>query len=127
MWILLEPNAEWAVGDEILETSGFWVPIRDENTLMVLRVIKHGSVSVRRRLTGWEAVKHAIRTEIWGNNKEGCETTSYFWDCECEGDPLHLKDREGYSSCPRCHCHQDSQPDSRKADVLLKIIEEKSS
>lgn len=77
---------------------------------------------VRRKLTGWEAVKHALKAEVLGNGKEGCETTEFFWDCECESDYIVAKGR--VLQCGLCGCDESDQPDSRKAEVILKIMEE---
>lgn len=74
-----------------------------------------------RELKGWEAVEFALRQEVLGNDKEGCETTNIGWDCECAEDHMRSSELE---SCPRCGTHRDEQPDSRKAEVILKLIGE---
>lgn len=88
----------------------------------------------RRELKGWEAVEHALRTEVLGNDKEGCETTSRFWDCECPvdrgvtvlDDPAHLDfiHESSEELCEKCGSNVDDQPQSRKAEVILMIINE---
>lgn len=76
----------------------------------------------RRELKGWEAVRYALEQEVLGNDVEGCETTPWFWDCECEKHYIHSHKDAGY--CDKCHVRFEEQPDSRKAEVVLKIIEE---
>jgi len=78
---------------------------------------------IRRNVTGWEAVKYALKQEVIGNGKEGEETTEDYWDCECEDDRVHSKTEIGL--CLRgCRAAEEGSPQSRKAEVILKIIGE---
>lgn len=78
-----------------------------------------------RELKGWEAVVYAIKQEVLGNDVEGCETTPIFWDCECEKDYIQVASERGH--CPKCGSHDSRQPDSRIAEVLLKLIGERNA
>lgn len=76
----------------------------------------------RRNLTGWEAVKYALETEVLGNDKEGCETIPWMWECDCKDEFLHVCSEFG--RCSKCGASDVHSPDARKADVILKIMEE---
>ena len=43
-------------------------------------------------------------------------TTSLYWDCECEKGYIHPK---AESNCYLCGCQSDDQPDSRVEEVEL--------
>lgn len=124
MWILLGPEDTIQPGDQVAEGDlghAFdWFPVSDADTWNPVGGLV-GERIVRRQVTGWQAVKHAIETEVLGTDL-GCETTDEFWDCECEKDYIHS--HAELDICPRCAALKDDQPDSRKAEVILKIIDE---
>ena len=43
-----------------------------------------------------------------------CETTSQYWDCECEHNYIHPNTED---KCDRCGAVREEQPDSRKVEV----------
>ena len=121
MWILLPKGTVPQAGDEFLTGIGFegqpcWKPVDSGMWIS-------SDAALRRELTGWEAVKHALKAEVLGNDKEGCETIPWMWECECDKNFLHV-----YSEFPRCNkcgAWDSDQPNARKAEVILKIMEEK--
>ena len=128
MWVLLKPKTPLREGDEIKEgfPSARWT-----TDGVVAGLVLPETRLVRRELKGWEAVLYALETEVLGNDKEGCETTELFWDCECNPedrvdaemryDHIHPKD---HRFCPHCRADRAECADSRKAEVIMKIIME---
>ena len=114
MHILIAGDEPLREGDEELVCGLSW------QRLAGFRLLRRPGNLVRRKLTGWDAVKSALKSEVLGNDREGCETASLAWDCECREDYIHSAD----SYCPRCDTGADTQPDARKAEVILSIIEE---
>lgn len=51
-----------------------------------------------------------------GGIQKSVETTSEYWDCECETDYIHSKK---IKVCERCNTNSEEQPDSRVAEVYL--------
>lgn len=119
MWILvtqgpLQPGDEERVCDVWQPMPG-WRLARDLNNVG----------PVRRKVTSWDAVTHAIKTELIGKDKEGCVTTEHFWDCECDEDYIHSSLPATWEGkCDKCGATEYSQPDSRLAEAMLKMIEE---
>jgi len=48
------------------------------------------------------------------------ETTSLFWDCECDDDFIHSIHTW---QCRRCYATQDEQPDSRLDEVAARLLD----
>jgi len=46
---------------------------------------------------------------------DDCDTTSEYWDCECEGLYIHPYN---HYTCVICNARRDDQPDSRVNEVL---------
>ena len=44
-----------------------------------------------------------------------------FWDCECEEDYIHPKERDG-GQCRRCGAYEADQPDS-----LIKEVDDRAT
>ena len=49
-----------------------------------------------------------------------CETTPYYWDCECEENYIHFKHDE--FKCEKCGTFHDEQPDSRINEVKAMLL-----
>lgn len=121
MWMLLCDEDEAKEGDERHYENDGWIPISKESAKLLNR-LGFSEGSIRRELKGWEAVEYALRQEVLGNDKEGCETTEDYWDCECNDDYIRTADE--LDICLRCGAARSGQPDSHKAEVILKIINE---
>ena len=56
---------------------------------------------------------------------DDCDTTKYFWDCECynENDEKfeYIKER-AIKYCTKCKCIQYDQPNSRIKEVIEMLI-----
>lgn len=121
MWILLEEGDEIHSGDEWLSCHAGWSAL----PATYVGHVKRGDV-FRRKLTGWAAVTHALKAEVLGNDKEGCETTPRFWSCKCAMGHVHeSREPADADQCPRCLAINIASADARKAEVILEIIEEK--
>ena len=122
MWVLLNADDIIQAGDEFWrEKAGMWEPMSPHTWDFGGRV-KEEHPPMRRKLTGWAAVTQALKAEVLGNNKEGCETIPWMWECECDKDFLHVGEESGV--CKKCGVHDSDAPDARKAEVILSIIEE---
>ena len=117
MYILITGDEPLREGDEELVCGLSW------QRLAGFRLLRRPGNPVRRKLTGWEAVKHALKAEVLGNDREGCETIPWMWECECDKNFLHVYSE--FPKCNKCGAWDSDQPDARKAEVILKIIEEK--
>lgn len=128
MWILLEEGDDIREGDEFWrEKTDMWIPMSPDTYYFGTRV-NDEHPPMRRNLTGWDSVRHALKAEVLGNDKEGCESVPYFWRCNCKTNYIHRY--SGYElseMCDRCETKHDNcdGPDARKAEVILEIIEEK--
>lgn len=122
MWVLLNADDIIQAGDEFWrEKAGMWEPMSPHTWDFGGRV-KEEHPPMRRKLTGWAAVRHALKAEVLGNNKEGCETTSWAWACDkCETGAVRL---DKFHECPGCGEFSDKYWHARKAEVILSIIEE---
>lgn len=121
MYVLLEKGDVIRKGDEMKDNDGpGWHLVLD--IAIGLRLTQTQYWPLRRKLTGWAAVTHAIKAEVLGNDKEGCETIPWMWECECDKDFLHVYSE--FPKCNKCGAWDSDQPNARKAEVILEIIEE---
>lgn len=126
MYVFLGEGDVIREGDEVEAGGGNGYSWGDAARMRLIGQRVGTDLIARRKLTGWEAVKHALKAEVLGSGKEGCETTRLFWDCECEHK--YIQQAGGYLEeglCPQCGARQSDQPNARKAEVILEIIEEK--
>lgn len=120
MHILLEPGDIIREGDEWYD-SGFacWFRISLKESLLCVfsvgAIYTEGSDPVRRSLTPWEVVKHALESIP----DTDATTTEAYWDCECETNHIRYC---GHPYCARCGAHRQDQPDSRLREVLLSLL-----
>lgn len=128
MHILLREGDVIRGADDFLDPTGRrWLPVPEEWSYKYREVRQAGQPAggvhtYRRKLTGWEAVKHALETEVLGNDKEGRETTSWAWGCgKCETGAVR-QDRDW--QCPECGAFNTEDIPARKVEVILKIMEE---
>ena len=115
MWIVIEEGVPFKEGDEMWCLGG-WSKTSN--------AYEARGLARRRNLTGWEAVEYALRQEVLGNDVEGCQTTPLFWDCECEKD--YITPYSEFGTCARCGANDSRQPDSRIAEVIMKLISGRS-
>ena len=117
MHILIAGDEPLREGDEELVCGLSW------RRLAGFRLLRRPGNPVRRKLTGWEAVKYALKSEVLGNDREGCETTSWAWSCDKCGTGAVRADKDW--ACPGCGEFVTEYIPARKAEVILSIIEEK--
>lgn len=117
MHVLITGDEPLREGDEELVCGLSW------RRLAGFRLLRRPSNPVRRKLTGWEAVKYALKSEVLGNDREGREIVPWMWKCKCDKDSLHVYSE--FPRCGKCGAKDRMQPNARKAEVILSIIEEK--
>lgn len=122
MYVFLEEGDVIREGDEVEAGGGNGYSWGDAARMRLVGQRVGTGLIARRKLTGWEAVKHALKAEVLGNGKEGCETIPWMWECECDKDFLHVYSE--FPKCNKCGAWDSDQPDARKAEVILKIMEE---
>lgn len=123
MWIILKRGEKHRPGDQMCCGRESWYNPCNA-TWEAWDKGRAPNEIVRRELKGWEAVEYALRQEVLGNDVEGCQTTPLFWDCECEED--YITPYSEFGTCARCGAHDSRQPDSRIAEVIMKLIIERA-
>ena len=79
MWILLKEGDAYETGDQLVAFGN--ARPTEVYPAWAGRHRTAGDPITVRELKGWAAVVHALKTEVLGNDVEGCQTTPLFWDC----------------------------------------------
>lgn len=80
--------------------------IKEDNQLLrrVNAVVRHTELLISKKIPSCM-------------NTKTTELNPAFWDCKCETNYIHLKDKNN-NCCDRCHAHMDDQPDSHQREIL---------
>jgi hypothetical protein len=63
-------------------------------------------------------VQYSLTYFIKENAMPNMETTSKYWDCECEDNYIHKSSSTNDEYCSKCNASREDMPDSIVSEVL---------